>query len=132
MTYLSLSPEISVASKSTLSLVISGIFLIFLYKYEVFTYIKHIRTKDAPEMSKDLFAYWSSDRRKMLVALLSEKVIDIVGIDYTNDQNTCKLKRMVVLPGYQGRGIGKKLLCSAEQTAISLGYKRVFLATGNF
>ena len=105
---------------------------ISLYKYEAFTYIKYVRTKVAREMSRDLFAHWSSDRRIMLVALHSEKVIGTVGIDYTSDPNTCEIKRMVVLPEYQGRGIGKKLLCTAEQTAISLGYRKVFLVTGNF
>ena len=132
LVYLAISVEASVTFRSTLSLAIGVILLVSLYIYEAFTYITYVRTKVAPEMSRDLFAHWSSDRRIMLVALHSEKVIGTVGIDYTSDPNTCEIKRMVVLPEYQGRGIGKKLLCTAEQTAISLGYRRVFLVTGNF
>ena len=132
LVYFALFPDGSVYSRLILSIMCSMILLVVFYKYEAFVHIKTFETRVASEMLTDSFVFWNKDGRKMLVAEYSGKVVAIVGIDHTAEPGTCEIKRMVVLPEYQGRGIGKKLLYSAEQTAISLGYRKVYLVTGQF
>ncbi len=42
-----------------------------------------------------------------------------------------EIKRMFVRPGFRGKGIAGKLLSELENTAIKMGYKKIWLETGD-
>jgi GNAT superfamily N-acetyltransferase len=46
------------------------------------------------------------------------------------DAGTAELKRMYVLPGARGQGLGRKLVAALESEARSLGVRRLVLETG--
>lgn len=48
---------------------------------------------------------------------------------YRIDDATCEMRKMFLLPEYQGRGLGKRMLLDALSIARRLGYKEVTLET---
>jgi len=46
------------------------------------------------------------------------------------DENTVEIKRMYVLPEWQGKGVAGRVLADLEQWAAELGYGRCVLETG--
>lgn len=64
---------------------------------------------------------------------VAEKKGQIIGVYVllpTRPQ-TVELVNIAVMPSHQGKGIGKKLLKHAIQTAKSMGYKTMEVGTGN-
>ena len=47
------------------------------------------------------------------------------------DSSTTEIINIAVIEEMQGRGIAKKLICDAVQTAKQLGYKKIEIGTGN-
>jgi putative acetyltransferase len=58
----------------------------------------------------------------------SNKIIGTYGI-YRIDKKICELRKMYLLPAYQGKGLGKFLLAEALKKAKELGYTEIILET---
>lgn len=69
-----------------------------------------------------------SGRGRFWLAFDNEKLIGTIAIEEL-DQETAKLKRMFVLPEYQGNGVGQKLMDVALSFAKDNEYKRIKLNT---
>lgn len=68
------------------------------------------------------------DRGRFWLALRGKELIGTVAIEEV-DKNIAKLKRMFVLPEYQGTGIGQKLFDTALKFTKDNGYKILKLNT---
>jgi ribosomal protein S18 acetylase RimI-like enzyme len=64
----------------------------------------------------------------MILALDGDDVVGCVGLRALGD-GYCEMKRMFVLPGHQGKGIGSLLLTRFMEMADALGYRYVRLDT---
>ena len=68
------------------------------------------------------------ERGRFWLAIKDDKLIGTVAIEEM-DKDTAKLKRMFVLPDFQGTGIGQKLFDTALSFAKEKGYKTIRLNT---
>lgn len=68
-----------------------------------------------------------------MVAEVDGQAAGCVGLRATpfDGQLCAEMKRMYVRPGFRRRGLGRRLLASAEQRATLLGYPRLVLHTGD-
>jgi GNAT superfamily N-acetyltransferase len=69
-------------------------------------------------------------RGTCFVAERNGQIIGVYVLLPTRPQ-TVELVNIAVMPSHQGKGIGKKLLKHAIQTAKSMGYKTMEVGTGN-
>jgi len=89
-------------------------------------------TNKYPEINRDtdldyiLEKY--KDRGRFWLALKGKELIGTVAIE-EKDNNIAKLKRMFVLPEFQGTGIGQKLFDTALNFTKNNGYKTLRLNT---
>ncbi len=58
----------------------------------------------------------------------NEGPIGMYGI-YTITDSCCELRKMYLLPGYKGEGLGRLLLCDAFEQAKNKGFKEMILET---
>ena len=58
------------------------------------------------------------------------KIIATVALSRIDDK-TCELRKMYLLPGFRGRGLGKKLLDFSLQKAQAMGFRRMVLETAS-
>ncbi len=78
----------------------------------------------------DIEKYYLNNSGWFEVVLDDNKIIGSVGV-YHIDDNECELRKMYLLEGYQGKGIGKKLMDDALNMARELGYKVMTLQTNS-
>jgi ribosomal protein S18 acetylase RimI-like enzyme len=80
--------------------------------------------------SLDPNAKWEDfrDYSAVFVAVEKNKLIGCVAIKKVNN-NWAKIKRMYVLPGFQRKGIGKKLLDAAIKFSIENNFSKMILTT---
>ncbi len=71
------------------------------------------------------------DRGRFWIALVDSKVIGTIAVE-NNDGPIAKLRRMFVLPEYQGTGVAQQLLNTALIFAIETGYTEMELSTALF
>jgi ribosomal protein S18 acetylase RimI-like enzyme len=64
----------------------------------------------------------------ILLAEVSGKFVGCVALRPFKD-NICEMKRLYVVPKYQGRGIGRTLACSVIDKARETGYEKMRLDT---
>lgn len=89
-------------------------------------------TNKYPEINRDtdldyiLEKY--KDRGRFWLAIRGKELVGTVAIE-EKDHNIAKLKRMFVLPEFQGSGIGQKLFDTALNFAKNNGYKTLRLNT---
>ncbi|MFX0548550.1 GNAT family N-acetyltransferase [Hathewaya histolytica] len=67
---------------------------------------------------------------KILVTKLKSKVIGVIAF-VEKRSNTYEIMNLAVDEGYRGRGIGKKLIYSAEYKIKKLGGEKILIGTGN-
>lgn len=95
--------------------------------------LRHLGIKNKyPEINKDTDLDYILEKYKgrgrFWLALKDRKLIGTVAIEEM-DNNVAKLKRMFVLPEYQGTGIGQKLFDTALKFAKDNEYKTLRLNT---
>lgn len=92
--------------------------------------ISVISKKDLPLDDDDLqkIPKIYTKKGRFWVAVKNGQVIGTVGVKDMGDK-TAKLKRMFVLVGHHGTGVGQKLLDHAIDFARSQGYKKIILNT---
>ncbi len=56
-------------------------------------------------------------------------IIGCAGLYTYNDQSMAELAAVATHPGYQGKGLGARLLAQVEQDAINQGYQSLFVLT---
>jgi len=86
-------------------------------------------TTNAAETDKDLsdLNKYYFNRKGWFEVLEDEgKIIGCYGIYRIND-STCELRKMYLLPSYQGKGLGKLMMDAAIKKAKLLGYSEVIL-----
>ncbi len=85
-----------------------------------------------PEINRDTDLDYILDKYKgrgrFWLAVKDEQLIGTVAIEEL-DAETAKLKRMFVLPEYQGTGVGQKLFNTALSFAKDQGYQKIRLNT---
>ncbi|HSX48485.1 MAG TPA: GNAT family N-acetyltransferase [Candidatus Nanoarchaeia archaeon] len=64
-----------------------------------------------------------------LLVGLDDDTIVAMGAIRREDDETCELKRVVVEPSYQGKGIGQQVVDALETRAKQLGFSQVILDT---
>ena len=77
----------------------------------------------------DISATYLTDRATLLIGQLGNDVV-VMGALHEIDRPTCGITHMRVAPHGQGRGYGKGILISLEETARRHGYQRATLPTG--
>lgn len=80
------------------------------------------------EMKTLAVMYGSSSKGCMLLAELSGNIVGTVGLRFLSE-GIAEMKRMFVLPEYQGQGIGNTLMLSFIDKARELAYKSIKLDT---
>ena len=65
---------------------------------------------------------------ELLIALEGDRVVGCVAVRRI-DQNICEMKRLFVMPGYRGEGIGRKLAERIIEDSRDLGYRLIRLDT---
>ncbi|MFZ2049074.1 MAG: GNAT family N-acetyltransferase [Minisyncoccia bacterium] len=85
-------------------------------------------TKPNKDSDLDKISEIYSLRSRFWLAILDNKLIGTVGIEEI-DNDVAKLKRMFVLPEFQGSGVGQKLFDTALNFAIKNDYKKIKLNT---
>ena len=78
----------------------------------------------------DIEKYYLNNSGWFEVVLDDNKIVGSVGV-YHIDDNECELRKMYLLEGYQGKGIGKKLMDDALNMGRELGYKVMTLQTNS-
>ena len=78
----------------------------------------------------DIEKYYLNNSGWFEVVLDDNKIVGSVGV-YHIDENECELRKMYLLEGYQGKGIGKKLMDDALNMGRELGYKVMTLQTNS-
>lgn len=74
--------------------------------------------------------YPTENRSQYLIALVDGRVVGGAGIAPFLDYSTvCELKKLFLLPSYQGRGIGKALSLACLAFAREQGYQQCYLDT---
>jgi ribosomal protein S18 acetylase RimI-like enzyme len=76
----------------------------------------------------DIKANYIDKNGDFLVEEIDGKIVGIGGY-IQKDLETAKIRRMRTLPEYQGKGIGKKILQSLEESIKTHGYKKIRLGT---
>jgi putative acetyltransferase len=74
---------------------------------------------------------FTAPKGRLIMAVNSEQPMGCAALRPIDEQ-VCELKRMYVLPQFQGQGIGKALAKKLIQEARKIGYKTIRLDTGNF
>lgn len=77
----------------------------------------------------DVDATYLTGRAALIVGEIGDEIV-AMGALREIDQTTCEITRMRVAPHVQGRGYGKAILTSLEDTARRYGYRRATLITG--
>ena len=72
--------------------------------------------------------YGASSRGCMLLAELPDTIVGAVGLRFFS-QGVAEMKRMFVLPEFQGQGIGSALMLAFINKARELGYQSIRLDT---
>ena len=70
-------------------------------------------------------------RSRFWIALLHDRIIGSIAIKEV-DKQTARLRRMFVLPGFHGKGVGDKLLATALSFAQKNNYEVINLKTHKF
>ena len=78
----------------------------------------------------DIEKYYLNNSGWFEVVLDDNKIVGSVGV-YHIDDNECELRKMYLLEGYQGKGIGKKLMNDALNMGRELGYRVMTLQTNS-
>ena len=78
----------------------------------------------------DIEKYYLNNSGWFEVVLDDNKIVGSVGV-YHIDDNECELRKMYLLEGYQGKGIGKKLMDDALNMGRELGYRVMTLQTNS-
>lgn len=78
----------------------------------------------------NLKKYYMNNKGWFQVILEDDRIIGSTGI-FKVDETTCELRKMYLLPSYQGKGLGKKLMENALEVAKALGYKTITLQTNS-
>lgn len=78
----------------------------------------------------NIHKYYFDNNGWFQVVEKNREIIGSVGI-YKIDTDTCELRKMYLLPQYQGQGIGKSLLENALKKAKELNYKIITLQTNS-
>jgi len=85
-----------------------------------------------PEINRDTDLDYIQEKYKgrgrFWLAVKDDRLIGTVAIEEV-DKETAKLKRMFVLPEYQGKGIGQRLFDTALTFAKEQGYHKIRLNT---
>lgn len=76
----------------------------------------------------DLDLYYFKNKGWFAVIEDKGKIIGSYGI-YHIDDYTCELRKMYLLPGFQGQGLGKLMMQDAIHRAEKLGYNEMILET---
>lgn len=79
----------------------------------------------------NMSAYYTKENRShYLVALLDEKVVGGCGLaPFSNNQNTCELKKLFLLEESRGLGLGKQLSIACLEFAKKEGFTQCYLDT---
>jgi GNAT superfamily N-acetyltransferase len=80
------------------------------------------------EEVNDLPSMYSAPNGAIILAYENETAVGCIALRKWND-TTAEIKRMYVLPSHRGKGVGKTLLETIEETAKTLGYRRLLLDT---
>lgn len=81
----------------------------------------------APEL-QDLAGYYPNQDASIF--LLNDKETPVGTIAFNRfDKNTAELRRLYVLPAYEGKSYGRALMEQATQAAKNFGYSRLLLDT---
>jgi putative acetyltransferase len=78
----------------------------------------------------DLEGYYFNKTGWFALIEKEDKIIGSYGI-FNIDGKTCELRKMYLLNGYQGRGLGKLMMEDALNKASELGYSEMILETNN-
>lgn len=85
-----------------------------------------------PEINRDIDLDYILEkykgRARFWLAIQGDKLIGTIAVE-ESDADTAKLKRMFVLPEFQGTGVGQKLFDTALNFAKENGYKKIKLNT---
>ena len=76
----------------------------------------------------DLEYYYFNQKGWFAVIENENEIIGSYGI-LRIDNKTCELRKMYLLPGYQGQGLGKLMMSDALKKAKELGYSMMVLET---
>lgn len=81
----------------------------------------------------DMYAAYQREGCVYFVCQDNGRIIGGAGIGVLQGASTdiCELKKMYILPEGRGRGLGQKLLTACLDTALAMGYKRVYIETFN-
>ncbi|MEM6845185.1 MAG: GNAT family N-acetyltransferase [Bacteroidota bacterium] len=71
---------------------------------------------------------YGENKGRILLAKIGDQAIGCVGVRQFSP-STCEMKRLYVLPGFQGRGIGEALAKRIIQEGRRLGYTEMVLDT---
>ncbi len=88
---------------------------------------------DCATIDKDLDSiedHYHNNRGWFGVVESDDGIVATVGLCRLDD-NTCELRKMYVLPGQRGKGIGRFLLELSINKAKKLGYSRIVLETAS-
>jgi len=77
---------------------------------------------------KNIPQVYLSGKGSFLVAELGGEIVGMGALRFVSEE-TAEIKRMRVLPKYQGKGLGTNLLKHLEEKAKELGFKRLILDT---
>ena len=74
--------------------------------------------------------YLAKDRARYWVAECGGEIVGCGGIAaFNGSPGVCELRKLFVLPGYRGKGIGKALTLTGLEYAKSVGYQQCYLDT---
>lgn len=95
-------------------------------EYELLLHFRHELLRKP--LGLNLFEEDLSDDEQdfILVAMQDEAIIGCVMLHPVNDE-VIKLRQMATATAVQGKGLGKILVATAEETALDRGYKEVVL-----
>lgn len=76
----------------------------------------------------DLDRFYFSNRGWFCVLTDADRIVGSYGILRISDK-VCELRKMYLLPEYQGRGLGRSMMEDALKRAAELGYTEIVLET---
>ncbi|MEG0712798.1 MAG: GNAT family N-acetyltransferase, partial [Niameybacter sp.] len=89
-----------------------------------------LNPKEADLDVTDLEYYYINNNGWFQVVEAEGEIIGSVGV-FKMDENECELRKMYLLPSFQGQGIGRELMENAIEAAVQLGYKIITLQTNS-